>query len=435
MMTFSPVARFESLRTLLALATQDGLTVHQMNVTTAFLNGELEEEVYMAQPEEFVVPGKEHLVCRLKHSLYGLKQAPRCWNSVLDKALKEIGFIQSASDPCIYIATDGEPFLIGVYVDDMLLAGKSKKQINNIKSTLSKRFDMKDLGELNHFLGVQVVQDHKNGTIWIGQPTYTQGMLKRFGMENCKHVATPVETGTKLQKATEKSDRVDKSHYQSIVGSLLYLSTRTRPDITFAVGLVARYCSDPTSQHLTAVKRILRYLQGTLKHGLLFRRSDSSNIIGYSDADWGGDRDDSKSTTGYLFQIGGTSISWQSKKQTCVALSTAEAEYVALSAAAQEAVWLKQLNQDLTRTDAPIKIFEDNQSAIAIAKNPQFHGRVKHISIKYHFVREQVNNKNIALKYCRTSDMIADMLTKGLGRIQFEKLRKMAGVLPLTVIK
>ena len=429
--TFSPVARFESLRTLLALAAQDDLSVHQMDVTTAFLNGELEEEVYMAQPEEFAVPGKEHLVCQLKHSLYGLKQAPRCWNSVLDKVLKEIGFVQSASDPCIYIARDGEPFLIGVYVDDMLLAGKSEKCIDEIKSTLSKRFDMKDLGELNHFLGVQVEQNHKNGTIWVGQPLYTEEVLKRFGMENCKQVATPVEAGVKLQKGTEDSERVDKSHYQSVVGSLLYLSTRTRPDIAFAVGLAARFCSDPTSQHLTAVKRILRYLQGTTHHGLLFRRSKSSEIVGYSDADWGGDRDDSKSTSGYMFQIGGTAISWQSKKQSCVALSTAEAEYVALSTAAQEAVWLKHLNYDLTGAVAPIMINEDNQSAIAIAKNPQFHGRVKHISIKYHFVREQVNSNNIMLKYCRTSEMIADMLTKGLGRVQFEKLRRMAGVLPL----
>ena len=431
--TFSPVARFESLRTLLALAVQNGLCVHQMDVTTAFLNGNLEEEVYMEQPEGFVVRGKEDLVCKLKHSLYGLKQAPRCWNYILDKNLKEMGFAQITSDPCIYISMSGEPYIIGIYVDDILLAGKNNEQIKEVKLALGERFDVKDQGELNYFLGVKIVQNHKAGTIWIGQPNYTEEVLKKFGMENCKPLAIPAEAGLKLTKGTEDSEYVDETHYQSVIGSLLHLSMRTRPDITFAVSHAARFCSKPTSQHMTAVKRILRYLRGTTHHGLLYnyQRNGSKAIVGYSDADWGGDTTDCKSTSGYMFQIGGTAITWQSKKQTCVALSTAEAEYVALSAAAQEAVWLKQLKQDLTGKNETVMIHEDNQSAIAIAKNPQFHGRVKHINIKYHFIREQVNNDNIVLKYCQTSEMIADMLTKALGRIKFEKLREMAGVMPL----
>lgn len=433
--TFSPVARFESLRMLLALAVQDGLCVHQLDVTTAFLNGKLEEEVYMDQPEGFVEKGKEGLVCQLKHSLYGLKQAPRCWNSILDKRLKEMEFTQTTSDPCIYVSKDQEPFIIGICVDDILLAGRSKQQINEVKLALAENFNVKDLGELSYFLGVKIVQDCKAGTIWIGQPIYTEGILKKYGMENCKPVATPADPGLKLTKGTEDSEYVKEKHYQSMVGSLLYLSMRTRPDIAFAVSHAARFCSKPTSQHLTAVKRILRYLRGTTHHGLLFKSNGSKSIIGYSDADWGGDITDSKSTTGYLFQLGGAAITWQSKKQTCTALSTAEAEYVALAGAAQEAVWLKQLNQELTGKAEPVMIHEDNQSTIAIAKNPQFHGRVKHINIKYHFIREQVSNHNIKLKYCQTSSMIADMLTKGLGRIQFKKLREMAGVVPLKDIK
>ena len=429
--TFSPVARFESLRMLLALAVQDGLYVHQLDVTTAFLNGKLEEEVYMDQPEGFVEKEKESLVCRLKHSLYGLKQAPRCWNSILDEKLKEMGFTQTISDPCMYVSKDQEPFIIGVYVDDILLAGRSNKQINEVKLALAENFNVKDLGELSYFLGVKVVQNCKAGTIWIGQPIYTEGILKKYGMEHCKPVTTPADAGLKLTKGTEDSEYVEEKHYQSVVGSLLYLSMRTRPDIAFAVSRAARFCSKPTSQHLTAVKRVLRYLRGSTHHGLLFKRNGSKAIIGYSDADWGGNITDSKSTTGYLFQIGGTTITWQSKKQSCVALSTAEAEYVALAGATQEAVWLRQLNQELTGKAEAVMIHEDNQSTIAIAKNPQFHRRVKHINIKYHFVREHVNNNDIKLKYCQTSDMIADMLTKGLGKMQFKKLREMAGVVPL----
>ena len=199
-------------------------------------------------------------------------------------------------------------------------------------------------------------------------------------------MATPADAGLKLTKGTEHSEYVEEKHYQSMVGSLLYLSIRTRPDIAFAVSRAACFCSKPTTQHLTAVKRVLRYLRGSTHYGLLFKRNGSKSITGYSDADWGGDITDSKSTTGYLFQIGGAPNTWQSKKQSCTALSTAEAEYVALAGAAQEEVWLRQLNQELTGKAEIVMIYEDNQSTIATAKNPQFHGRVKHINIKYHFI-------------------------------------------------
>ena len=330
--TFSPVIRFESLRTLIALAVQKGIQLHQLDITAAFLNGELEEKVFMRQPEGFVEDGKEHLVCKLKHSLYGLKQSPRCWNHTLDTHLKSMGFVQSPSDPCIYTSSEGETCLIGVYVDDMELAGQSLKRIQEVKKALSLRFDVKDLGELNYFLGVQVRQNHNNGDVWIGQPTFTESILKNYGMEDAKPVKTPVNVNSKLMKATEDSEFIDKCLYQSAVGSLLYLSTRTRPDIAFVVNNVARFC--------------------------------------------------------------------KSKKQSCIALSTAEAEYMALSSAAQEAVWMRELNSDLrNHSTEPTLIFEDNQSAICMAKNPQFYGRSKHINIKFHFIREQVGANTIQLKY------------------------------------
>ena len=427
--TFSPVVRFESLRTVIALAVQNGMKLHQMDVTTAFLNGELEEEVYMKQPEGFAAKGQEDLVCKLKRSIYGLKQSPRCWNSALDNQLKQMGFVQVKGDPCLYMASEGEMFFIAVYVDDIVLAGKSNKQIAEVKQTLAKQFQVKDMGELHYFLGVKVVQDKESGGVCIGQPVYAANILQKFGMEHVKPVNTPVDSSMKLVKATEEDECVDQKLYQSAVGSLLYLSTATRPDITYAVSNMAKYSAKPTKQHWIAVKRIMRYLKGTLNYGLLYSKDGSTECVGFSDADWGGDLDDRKSTSGYLFQLSGAAVSWRSKKQTCVALSTAEAEYMALASAAQEAMWLRQLTTDLkSKPTGATVIFEDNQSAIGMAKNPQFHGRSKHIAIKYHFIRENVCNNTVELRYCRTNDMIADMLTKGLHGEQFAKLRHMAGV-------
>ena len=434
--TFCPVVRFESIRSILAMAAQKGLIVHQMDVTSAFLNGNLDEEVYMAQPEGFEVKGKEHLVCRLKRSLYGLKQAPRCWNATLNNQLIKMGFVQTDSDPCVYVSSEGEFFIIAVYVDDILLAGKSNKRMTEVKQALSSQFEVKDLGELHYLLGITVKQDHVNQSIWIGQPAYTTSILEKFGMKDAKSIATPVNTGLKLTRATEEDDLADERLYQQIVGSLQYLSTMTRPDITYAVSTVAKFCSKPTKVHFTAVKRILRYLKGTSNHGLLYKKASSSNCVGYSDSDWAGDTDDRKSTSGYVFLVGDTAITWKSKKQSCVALSTAEAEYIALSQAAQEALWLRQLATDLQdEQQQPTVIYEDNQATICMSKNPQSHGKSKHIEIKYHFVREHVNGGAIELKYCQTENMIADMLTKGLGKQRFEKLRSMAGVSEQSSIK
>ena len=301
----------------------------------------------MAQPEGFEVKGKEHLVCRLKRSLYGLKQAPRCWNATLNNQLIKMGFVQTDSDPCVYVSSEGEFFIIAVYVDDILLAGKSNKRMTEVKQALSSQFEVKDLGELHYLLGITVKQYHVNQSIWIGQPAYTTSILEKFGMKDAKSIATPVNTGLKLTRATEEDDFADERLYQLIVGSLQYLSTMTRPDITYAVSTVAKFCSKPTKVHFTAVKRILRYLKGTSNHGLLYKKASSSNCVGYSDSDWAGDTDDRKSTSGYVFLVGDTAITWKSKKQSCVALSTAEAEYIALSQAAQEALWLRQLATDL----------------------------------------------------------------------------------------
>lgn len=224
------------------------------------------------------------------------------------------------------------------------------------------------MGKLQYFLGVKVAYPEP-GKIWMGQPNYTAEILNKFQMENSKPTKTPCDTGTKLTKASSNSELFDKDVYQSAIGSLLYLSTRTRPDIAYAVSNVARFSSQPTKEHWTAVKHILRYLNGTRNYGLLYSSEETNNLTGYSDADWAGDLNDRKSTSGYLFKMSGAAISWKSKKQTCVALSTAEAEYMALASAAQEAVWLQRLTSDISKTSInPTTIYEDNQSAICMAK-------------------------------------------------------------------
>ena len=430
--TFCPVVRMESLRSLIALSVQFGLQLHQVDVTTAFLNGELEEEVYMQQPRGFVFEGKENLVCKLKKSIYGLKQSPRCWNTALDKQIKEMGFVQSTSDPCIYIDAGGDIFFIGVYVDDIILASRDLGRIRKVKESLSRKFDIKDMGKLHYFLGMQVVQDQQTGDTWIGQPNYIENLLRNLCMQDSKPVSTPADASQKLVKATEEEECINQQQYQSIIGSLMYLSMSSRPDITYSVSTLARYSSRPNQQHWTALKRVLRYLKGTVKYGICYTQKSSKECIGYSDADWAGDLGDRKSTSGYLYQISGGAVTWRSKKQSCVALSTAEAEYMALSSAAQEAVWLRQLTAELrSPPETATTIFEDNQSAIAMTKNPQFHGRAKHIAIKYHFIREQVQNGTIKLKYCPTSQMLADIFTKGLSRDQFCTLRSQMGIMEL----
>ena len=279
--TFCPVVRLESLRTIIALAVQHGLKLHQVDVATAFLNGKLEEDVYMRQPEGFVTKGQEHLVCKLKKSIYGLKQSPRCWNTTLDDQLKDMGFIQSTSDPCVYKNSGGETFLIGVYVDDIILAGKNDKIIDEVKKALGAKFNIKDMGKLHYFLEMNIQQDEKTGNVWIGQPAYVESILKKFGMNNSKLVSTPIDPNTKLTKTTDHEQSIDQQLYQSAIGSLLYLSGGTRPDITFSVSNLAKFSAKPSKHHWIAIKRVMRYLKGTIDFGILYTKQKSQNFVAY----------------------------------------------------------------------------------------------------------------------------------------------------------
>ena len=433
---FSPVARYTSVRSLLALANAHDLEIHQMDVKTAFLNGSLDCEIYMSQPEGFVDPDRPNHVCKLKKSIYGLKQSARCWNITLDEYLKSVGYRKSNADECIYVKSVKEPnghisfVILGVYVDDIIPVSNSPALLKAEKAALCERFEMTDLGEIHYLLGMSIKRDRESRTLTISQPNYLDKVLKKFGMENCKPVSTPLEPGRKFQQLSSSDEPFDVQTYQQAIGCLTYISTATRPDIAAAVGALSQYMSKPSKDHWMGVKRILRYLKGTLKYGLQFSaQEEKPELFGYTDADWAGDVDTRRSTSGYVFQIGSGTVSWSSRKQQTVAKSSTEAEYVALSSATQEAVWLRRLMKDLGRQmDAPTTIYEDNQGAIELAKNAKFHNRTKHIDICHHFVRERVVSNEIRVIYCPTEDMIADIMTKGLAKLTFEKLRDLLAV-------
>ena len=426
---FAPVARLSSIRILLAFAVENKMKIHQMDVVSAFLNGKLREEIFMQQPPGYVQSGKEELVCKLKKSIYGLKQSPRCWNEKFCEHMRALGFKESGADPCIFIRENEKKKLeiIAVYVDDLILIAETLEEIQHMKDCLSETFKMKDMGELRYCLGVNFELD-ENG-IKLSQKQYLLRLLEKYGLSEANTVSTPMDPNVKLVKDDKYSKGVDPILYQSMVGSLLHAARATRPDIAHAVGIISKFNAEPSQAHLTAVKRIFRYLKGTLDMTLQYKSTGDKPLV-YSDANWAGDLDDRHSTTGNVLLMSGGAVSWLSHKQATVALSTAEAEYIALGSAVQEAMWLRQLLSDL-RCDMkmPMEILEDNQGAIAMARNPVGHKRSKHIDIRHHFIREAVQTGTISLTYCPTSNMLADIFTKPLPKGQFEKLRESLGLI------
>ncbi|KAL0430352.1 UNVERIFIED_CONTAM: Retrovirus-related Pol polyprotein from transposon RE1 [Sesamum radiatum] len=387
--TFAPVARLDTIRALVAIAANKKWKIYQMDVKSAFLNGYIDEEIYVEQPQGFIAKGYEEKVLRLKKALYGLKQAPRAWYSRIDNYFMDRGFRRSLSEPTLYVKRQGnDTLIVSLYVDDLIYTGNNEKMIHDFKEDMMKTFEMSDLGLMHFFLGIEINQE-KEG-IFICQKKYTETLLKKFKMESCKTVTTPLVTGEKYKKE-DGSEKVDGSIYRSLIGSLLYL-TATRPDIMFATSLLSRFMQSPSQVHYGAAKRILRYLQGTKDFGI-----------------W--------------------DILMASKKQATVAQSSAEAEYIAAAAASNQATWLRRILEDMgEKQEEPTTIYCDNKSAIAITKNPVQHNRTKHIDIKYHALREATTRGEIELKYCSTEEQLADMFTKALPRDKFEELRTKIGV-------
>jgi Reverse transcriptase (RNA-dependent DNA polymerase)/gag-polypeptide of LTR copia-type/Integrase core domain len=397
--TFAPVAKLASLRILLALAAAEDLEIHQMDVVTAFLIPDLKEEIYMVQPEGF--DSKERLVCKLQKGLYGLKQSARIWNARLHQHLKSLGFQQSSCDPCVYInSTSG--IIVAVWVDDLIILGKDLNSIDKVKEGLRAEFEMKDLGELQYFLGIQVQRDRSKRRLHINQSGYISLILERFGMEDSKPAPTPIATGTTLHKATDGDALVDLKPYQSLV----------------AVSQVSQHSSAPTPTHQSTGKRGFRYLNATSTMGITYDGSHGLELEAYCDADYAAS-EGRKSIMAFLFKLAGAAVSWMSKLEPTVAISSTESEYMALLQAVKESIWIQRFLKELGRYSAvknANRIMEDNQGAIALAHNPEYHARTKHIDVQYHFVRECIEMGKVELVYCPTEEMVADALTKPLAR-------------------
>lgn len=427
---FAPVARMETIRLVVAFASMKNWKIHQMDVKSAFLNGPLEEEVFIKQPPGFEIKKQEMKVYKLRKALYGLKQAPRAWNKKIDGFLCQIGFAKCISEHGMYVkhSTDKGTLLVCLYVDDLLVTGSNEDAIAKFKSSMLNEFEMTDLGELSYFLGIEFKRT-KDGIV-MHQSKYASDILQKFNMKDCNSAKTPSETGMRLEKDGIEKE-VNATMYRGIVGSLRYLCS-TRPDLAFSVGLISRYMEKPRMSHLLAAKRIMRYVKGTLNWGILFptqKVNKMERLIGYSDADWCGDKDDRKSTAGYCFFLGKAPISWCSKKESVVALSTCESEYIAAAMSACQAAWLDSLMTELEIKEEEAVILKvDNKSAINLAKHPISHGKSKHIEARFHFLREQVTKEKLVLEHCKTEVQIADAMTKALKIETFERLRSMMGM-------
>ncbi|KAJ4730101.1 Retrovirus-related Pol polyprotein from transposon TNT 1-94 [Melia azedarach] len=335
---FSPVVRHTSIRVLLAIVAHQDLELEQLDVKTAFLHGELEDEIYMTQPDGFQVPGKEDYVCKLKKSLYGLKQSPRQWYKRFDSYMIEIGYTRSPYDCCVYYskATNGSLIYLVLYVDDMLIAAENKSDVQKLKDLLSIEFEMKDLGAARKIQGMEIYRDRSKKKLFLSQKGYIQKILSRFGMSTAKPIDTPSDANAHLSvafapKSVEEKEYMSRVPYTSAVGSLMYAMVCTRPDLAQSVSVVSRFMGEPGKEHWQAVKRIFRYLKGTFDVGLIYRGDTQCLVTGFSDSDYVGDVDSRRSMTGYVFTLGSSVVSWKATLQPTVTLSTTEAEYMALT--------------------------------------------------------------------------------------------------------
>lgn len=424
---FAPVSKYSTLRALLAKAAAEDLELHQVDIKTAFLHGDLEEEIWIQQPPGYE-EGPPGTACRLIKSLYGLKQAPRAWYTRLYKELETYGFKASTADPSLFISNNKtDTIYLLIYVDDILIAARDKATIQATKDNLFKSFQGRDMGEVASFLSIKITRDRDNLQLKADQTGMINAIVQEFGLDSAKTKTTPLSPGVKLTQT--EGDELDKQKfpYNTLVGKLMFLAVATRPDIAYSVGALTRFMTKPTTTHWQAAKGIVRYLAATSDKGITFRGSDTK-LSGFCDADYAGDIDTRKSTTGYVFVLNGGAISWSSKRQPTVAASTTEAEYMAAGSAVKEGLWLRKLLGSLDLPMDAVHIACDNQSAIKLLKNPIFSARSKHIDIIHHFARERVLRKEVTFHYVHTRKMLADLMTKPLPAEQHKELCNQIGV-------
>ena len=423
---FAPVSKYSTLRAVLATAAYQDLDLHQLDIKTTFLNGTIEEEVYVEPPPGYTL-GKPTLFCKLNKALYGLKQAPRAWYITLKTELAKLYFTESKADAGLFISTDpSKPALLLTYVDDILIVTPKTTSTAALKQKLMAVFEARDLGRATFFLGMDLIQDPTAKTIKLAQSRSIKDLLTKYGMDDAKTASTPCSTSIKLTKAGEPLDT--QTHpYSALVGSLMYLSICTRPDIAQAVGALARYMAHPTIDHWTAAKTVLRYLAGTPNIGITFGAC-TPGLLTFCDADYAGDIDTRRSTSGYVFILNGGAISWASRLQPTVAASTTESDYIAAATAIKEGLWLRKLFQDLGLNLDTINIYADSQTALKLLKNPIVSNRSKHIDVIHHFARERVARNEVTFEYISTDTMVADSLTKAVPTNKFNFCRTGMGL-------
>ena len=392
--TFIPTGKPSSLRLLIAIAACQGWDIHQMDAVTAFLNGLLQEDLYLEQPEVFVEPGMEDMVCKLTKSIYGLKQSPKIWGDYVKQFLVSIGFLQCKIDPCTYVRSSGDAFsAIYLHVDDLAITGN---ETDKVKSQIANRWEMEDLGIARTVVGIHISRLNPD-SYFINQASLALTILERFKFDQLKAASTPLPVTSKLYKASDEEAEafaLEKRPYRNCVGSLMYLAMCTRPDLSHAVGVLSQRLERPGRQHWEALVHVFRYLKGSINLGIKFDGQLPSTVHGTKsfhlpeslcDADWAGDPNTRRSTTGYVFKLAGGPISWKIRLQPTVALSSTEAEYRAITEAGQELLWLRNMLEMYGFKDQnPTVLQSDNLGAIHLTTKSIFHGRTKHIEIQHH---------------------------------------------------
>jgi hypothetical protein len=435
--TFAPVVKMETFRLAVAFAVKHKLQISSLDVWVAFLNGDIQEEIYMDQPQGYIDAEKPNEKCLLRKCIYGLKQAPRAWNEKFTPALLECGLCQSKSDPCLFVRRQqGESLIVIIYVDDTLVFYNNKTSFTKLANHLKQHFEIRIL-PATRFVGVDIVRDPVNHRIFLHQSSYAIKLLEKFKMANCNPKFTPSDPNVQLSKGTPTKEANPSSdpllnRYREIIGGVMYLAVSTRPDMAQALNVLARFSEDPQNVHVTAAKHLLAYLKGTTTCGLCFDANQPDNLLGYADADFAGDLDGRKSTSGYIFTMCGGPIAWSSRLQRSISQSTTEAEFVSLNEATREAVWLKRILAEFDSShNEPIEIRCDNQGAIRLVQNPENHQRTKHIEVKFLYVREQQQKRSINVVFVGTKSQLADGLTKGLPRPRLQELWTQLGVTKL----
>ncbi|KAF7346239.1 Integrase catalytic domain-containing protein [Mycena sanguinolenta] len=431
--TFAPTPKWATLRLILALAALEDLELWSVDISSAYLYGDISEDVYMELPEGSTRIPAGHALKLLK-SLYGLKQAGHQWHLKLHEVLSSMGYKRVRCEHSVWVyetAASGTRVIVPVFIDDMTIAAKSVEEVRAFIDELSKHFKLRDLGPTKWLLGVEIERDRESRKLSMSQRQYILDVLERASMTDCNPVTTPMDpkvqlTANDCPKSAEDIAKMKNIPYLHILGAIAYLAVATRPDIAYAVGVLSRFSKNPGWTHWIALKRVLRYLKGTIDQKLTFSGTMGEQgefFTTYSDADHGGNPDNGRSTSGFVIMMGGGAISWSSRLQSFVTLSTTEAEYVSAVSAGQEIIWLQNLLEELGyRRDGGATLLIDNQSAISVAKNPDHHGRVKHLDLRFYWLRDVVAEKRILVEHCSTVDMTADVMTKGLGREKMENI-------------